>query len=430
MNFPRPAARLYLPVVFVLAVIAALTLRSAPEQASLTALTPFSCLVCGSLGLVDVLLNVLLFVPLGVALRRTGMRLLLVVGGGFAISLAIELLQLALIAGRDASVSDLITNTAGAALGAVLADRWRRLVAPTVPAAIGLVTLYAIAWAALWGGSAALLRPDPPPGRYYGQWAHDFENNRTQWRGTIGKVDLNDHPIPDDLVPDEPLRGALWSRGYTLEVRGAFGPPTDRVAQIFGLATDRGEIFLEWTQYGRDLGFSIRYGPSLIRLRSPIVRFDYAAPTDSGEPLHLIARERNGVLSAEVRTARDTIMARHPLTPSLNWTFALPFAYRLGFETRWLTMLWVGVTLLPLAYWGGLGGSTRVAALAVGGAALAGLGLAPLIGGLRPVAWSEWLGAFCAWVAGSLLARRRRPAPAEILVPGGYPPRARRAASP
>jgi hypothetical protein len=369
---------------------------------------------------VDVLLNVLLFVPLGIALHYAGLRLPFIAAAGLCVSVVIEALQLGFIAGRDASLSDLITNTLGVVLGGLLGATWRTLVFPRPSRALRHATVYGIAWATIWGASAALLHPDPRPGQYYGQWAHDFDDNRTQWRGAVSDVRLNGIPVPDGLVPDEPLRDALEGGKFTLELHGISGPQPHKVAQIFGLASSQSEIFVEWTQYGRDLRFMIRHGPSLLRLRSPILRFDAAAPADSGLAIHLIVRERAGTLSAEVRTPSDTVIATHALSPSLNWTFALPFTYRWGSETRWGTMLWVLVTLMPLGYWGALAGTSRIAALAVGGPAFSGLALGPVVGGLPPVHWAEWMAAALAWGVGVLAAartpRRVEPAP-QVLVP-------------
>jgi glycopeptide antibiotics resistance protein len=68
------------------------------------------------------LLNVALFVPIGVlgALLRPGWSLVRWALVGAAGSLAIESAQWVLVPGRDASVSDLVTNTVGAVLGAAL----------------------------------------------------------------------------------------------------------------------------------------------------------------------------------------------------------------------------------------------------------------------------------------------------------------------
>ena len=48
------------------------TLIPAPERALAVAATPFLCLVCGEQGSVDVVLNVLLFIPFALGLRWSG----------------------------------------------------------------------------------------------------------------------------------------------------------------------------------------------------------------------------------------------------------------------------------------------------------------------------------------------------------------------
>lgn len=66
-------------------------------------------------------LNVVLFVPVGavVALLRPGWPVLGVAVAGFAASLSLEGVQAFLLAGRDGSLADVATNTAGALIGAV-----------------------------------------------------------------------------------------------------------------------------------------------------------------------------------------------------------------------------------------------------------------------------------------------------------------------
>src|SRR4051812_50197584 len=82
------------------------------------------------MGLVDVLLNILLFVPYGFGLRLSGLsrlRTMLII---MATTSTIELTQYLFLPGRDASLSDLFTNTAGGALGLLLAEQWRVVLAP------------------------------------------------------------------------------------------------------------------------------------------------------------------------------------------------------------------------------------------------------------------------------------------------------------
>ncbi len=66
------------------------------------------------------LANIALFVPLGGALAWRGCSLRRTLFYGSALSLTIELAQLALISGRTASASDVLLNTSGTMLGYAL----------------------------------------------------------------------------------------------------------------------------------------------------------------------------------------------------------------------------------------------------------------------------------------------------------------------
>ena len=52
--------------------IASMTLVPHPELTRESAATPLSCLLCGDYGVVDVFLNILLFIPFGLGLRLIG----------------------------------------------------------------------------------------------------------------------------------------------------------------------------------------------------------------------------------------------------------------------------------------------------------------------------------------------------------------------
>ena len=101
-------------------VIGLLTLWPNPSQAPLSATTPFFCFPCGDSGTSDLFRNIVFFIPLGIALGLQG------VGAGTAlvISLAltsvVEFLQYAVVPGRDAAMADIVANTVGGTVGAVL----------------------------------------------------------------------------------------------------------------------------------------------------------------------------------------------------------------------------------------------------------------------------------------------------------------------
>src|SRR5712691_3681451 len=112
-------------VVISAALIAFATLT--PHAGSRPPFDPL-CVVCGEFGGVDVVLNVILFLPLGLGLALAGARPLRAVGGMFAASLSIELLQLFVIPGRDSTIGDVAMNSVGGALGFTIGAHLESLV--------------------------------------------------------------------------------------------------------------------------------------------------------------------------------------------------------------------------------------------------------------------------------------------------------------
>src|SRR5690606_4421571 len=82
--------------------------------ASTAADSSLCLLSCGPRASADAVANLILFVPLGFALGLAGWRPRRVAMTGAAGSLLIELAQFSLIAGRDASLADVLSNAAGA----------------------------------------------------------------------------------------------------------------------------------------------------------------------------------------------------------------------------------------------------------------------------------------------------------------------------
>lgn len=72
--------------------------------------------------LIESVLNVALFLPFGASTRWLGIPPYGAAALGFALSLAVEILQRTVIPGREGELQDLITNTAGAVIGWLLAD--------------------------------------------------------------------------------------------------------------------------------------------------------------------------------------------------------------------------------------------------------------------------------------------------------------------
>ena len=133
--------------------IASLTLKPHPADAGQVVDLPLTCLVCGESGAQDVVLNVLLFIPLGIGLglwRLPRSRAIIAV---VLTTLCVETIQFAFLAGRDASLSDVMTNSAGGLLGLAAGGNWRWLVQPGPRQARSLALLAAALWLATLAGT-------------------------------------------------------------------------------------------------------------------------------------------------------------------------------------------------------------------------------------------------------------------------------------
>ena len=124
------------------------------------------CVICGRQVLGDLLLNVGLFVPVGVGLGLLRVPRGRALGIALIATTAIEITQGFLLHGRFASASDIVTNSTGAMLGHALGSRWHLFVFPTDRLARRLATGFLFAWLAILAGAAWALTPSLEPGAY------------------------------------------------------------------------------------------------------------------------------------------------------------------------------------------------------------------------------------------------------------------------
>ncbi|MFZ5624516.1 MAG: VanZ family protein [Gemmatimonadota bacterium] len=395
--------------------IASATLWPAPENRDLAAETPLFCLVCGSLGLMDVVLNVVLFMPFGAAMAaRTGggpgRRVLTAALTGLGLSFAIETTQYFFLTGRDASLSDLVTNATGSALGSLIVAFWPQLVAPNRR----LAWRFGLAAAAGWVLQATIvawsLGPSLPRTLYFGQWAPKL-GTLAQFEGTIVTASVGDLPLAWTSMPYTPaLRDALAS-GQPMRATVVSGPPTAGLAPVVSIFDDEQQEIAMLGQMGRAAAFHLRLRSSLLRLRTPSVRLDDAFPAEAGDTLHVAGRLAHGAL--EVSSVIGGVERRHrlPLSAHWGWFELMPFgAYHLGPEARLLTAIWILALVLPFGFYMGRLHRDREARsrvyLLIACTGLAGVVVIPVIAGLPLAHWSEWAGFLAGVTAGGALGRR------------------------
>lgn len=194
------------------------------------------CLLCGERSLADALLNVALFAPLGAALFGHYRSLRRTTFVSAALSLAIEVAQI-WIPGRDSNPGDFVFNTLGAAIGAafVLAapywlhplPRVRRWIAAGV-AATSIAVL---------ATAAALLAPDLPQTRYFGQWTPRFD--QLEWyHGQVLDARVGDLTVPSQPVQNDEQLRALLRAGSPIRVELVAGSRVSSLAPIFSISDD------------------------------------------------------------------------------------------------------------------------------------------------------------------------------------------------
>jgi hypothetical protein len=337
-----------------LAAIGFATLLSEPAAAS----GSHFCLVCGSFGGVNAVLNVFLFVPLGIGLALSGLQAKRALLAMCALSALIETAQLTVIPGRDATIGDLLTNALGGALGFAIgryAEHWLR---PPPRIARNL----AVGWATIWlavqiisGFGFALSLPDS---RYYGQLARALENFAV-FPGLVLTASIDDVQIPNTRLADSRKVQWLLLHGATVVTTVVPAEPTRKIAPIIRVADAKKKEIVLLAQNGEHLIFGVHTGAAVLRLRPPLFALPKAFPTAvsslalAADTLRLSGRyvARGVRMNAQNRSA--THDRSIPLTASLGWTLWLPFQWFIEGTRSELVVSWIwfACLVIPLGYW-------------------------------------------------------------------------------
>ena len=431
---PRPddrrAARTSRPVAGSAAVVAALAILAAtlaPGDPRVLQPTPLTCLVCGSIGSVDVVLNILLFAPFGAAVGWLTGRWWPALLAGLLLSVSVEAAQLLLVRARDASLSDLVFNTVGATVGALVALHGRRGLHPAPAAAARLAALAAVGWAAtlvLTARGLELLLPAPP--YLVNVIAPDALGATRPYEGTIlrSRVLGVEGPVPRPRGrPPTIVAPAAAALPLTIEADAHAMLPPGMLRPLGSLYAPGGRELLVLGQRGRALLLRVRTRGTAARFQTPMAALDDAFPSAAEIPpgddpaRGPVVRVRGEVTRHAVRLSatwggrtREALMPRSPL---VGWTFFGVFGLRYG---RWggaTTALWVFALVLPGAFWAARaapadrrGPPWRIAAYAA--VVLATMALVPLLHDLAAPRPLDWAAAVLSIMAGWAAARASR----------------------
>jgi hypothetical protein len=403
-----------------LAFIAVATLTPTPEARPV--LGSAFCLLCGEYGGVDFLLNVLLFVPLGLGLRLAGVSGRGAVLAALVATVTIEALQLQIVAGRDASLGDLLSNTAGGALGALLAVRWRALLLPRGRAAARLAWAAPALWAALAAGtalSATLWGPDG--GLLYRRSA---PTRRWAWfPGQVLWVQTGAAAVTRDSGDGDGRFAVLATvpRGGPVRVGAGVvsGGPSTAAAAIAIVRRPGAYDVVALAQNRRDLTFHVRTAAAFALVRVPGIAVENVfAPRDerarragwpvAGDTLRIAGDYTRRRLRVDVWWRGGHTASTALLHPFVAWSYFLPWEYSYGRWADVLSALWAGGLIAPAAYW-----ATRAArpgwrvrrAAPVALAAAVGLAAVPAATGVSVPPAVVWAGVALGAATGAALGR-------------------------
>ncbi len=397
----------------VLTVVLVATLT--PASAS-TPTADFWCVACGEFGGLDVFNNVVMFVPLGFAFALATDRRWRSVLACVAVTTFVESMQIRVVQGRDASLSDLLANSLGGMIGVELALRRGLLLRPRGRAAAVL----AIAGAAAFGLAMTLsslgLRTASIPRSLWVQWTPDragFE----PFTGELLDFNLDGIDLPRGFYPpkslgvDRVLRGRAWHATVNIGTAG-LQPRRSVIARI----AEEWTVLVSIEQYGWDLACQQKTRSGDMRFRSPKIAVRDAVSSSAGSAparVRFTCSRQGDSLVASTDDRQEVLR----LSPSLGWLFVSPINITVPSYYVLASVIWLIALAFPAGYWircvaesdaAHADGKRRHRYVAIGALALVfgvGLSVVPWLAGTAPASWWEWASAVAGAVAGSVSAR-------------------------
>lgn len=279
----------------------------------------------------DLLLNLALFVPLGLALRHAGWPTRRALVSGAALSTLLELAQWLLVPGRNANPWDVLANGAGAWVGASL---------PPV--------LLASAPIAVWLASPLLLAPAAPAAaQWWGQWAHHFSGT-VPFDGRVEAVRFNGVPAPDrqlSVGATRAMRAGYDRPPVTLEIRITPAPANPGLAHLASIADGQSRAVVALWQRNAALEADWFSRGTALGLRPPAVRLAGLLDPPLDQGVLITAQAGAGQLRVALTGAAVSRTSSLRLGPWQGWRLLWPLRPP---SERLALVVSVGWTLLCL----------------------------------------------------------------------------------
>lgn len=344
-------------VMFILICIATLTPETPASPAGPTEVCRGWC---DDSHVADFVRNIVLFVPLGFGLRLAGIRSWKVILMGSCLSAIVELLQIRIIVGRDASILDWISNTTGAAGGAIAAARMRMLLCPRPEVAVRILTVSLLAWVGILTLGAWGVQPAPTKSPFWGQRVPQLGDSPA-FQGELISARVNEVELqPGRMKSDSDLRASMGARRFSVHVtvRPAVRGSPSSIEPIGRVADRKRREILMLGRGGNELVFRYRMRATTLRLETPAFALagafhDDATSNDTkaAPPESLSAVVNNGIVELSAKGQHVNQERIFELGPAIAWSFFLPWDYWFGPSARLIAHLWLAALLFPSGYW-------------------------------------------------------------------------------
>lgn len=363
-----------------LALVLWLTLRSTPAQTATVALLPWHCIACGAEGFADLWLNVLLFLPFGIAARAVGWPLRRTLLTFACLSAGIEVAQGNLLAGRAASLGDVLANSGGAIIGWLSLPWFASLLHPTARFAWRAGSALFLLMLAVWIATAVALRPAlERTDSWLGQLRPSSAFTEP-FDGEVSQVIVNGIPVREGVFDPPPV--SRDSLEVVVRFTRASRTQPLHTAVLTRVKDSNGNLEVHVSQVGEALVLEARVTGSHWRLHTPSWRFDSALSIPLHLPWRFVVRLEPGAVvltSAADDGSQPPTRARRTMSVASGWVFVHPFVSVVGSGERlwtacwlagWFALLgWLAGTIGGMVRW--IAGALALVALALTGSVLA-----------------------------------------------------------
>ena len=361
----------------------------------------------------DFVRNIVMFAPLAFGLRLGGLGTWRTLITGSCFSALIELLQIRVIVGRDASVLDWISNSLGTGLGILLASHLKLLAFPNPTNARRLAVGWFVCWVAILVLGAWGVQPAPGLLPYWGQRAPDL-GKAAVFRGDLLSARVNGAELYSQRMPNDAYIREPLARGHArveVSIRPTARVATPDIEPIARVADGGYREILMLGRGGDELVFRYRMHATALRLETPAFALENAFPSDTTLDTQLAATLDRGEVTLMSRWTGASRARSVEFSAGMAWSFFLPWDYWFGPNAVALSLLWLGGLLAPLGYWAARGDRRLLSLLVVWATSAASLAAVEASFALPPAATQHFaailVGSGVGWLAALLSVHRR-----------------------